>query len=131
MDWQTTNATARSSSNTIKFPAAKHGVWTYTAYVNVLWADNLGNNKGAGGYILQGTIANIDNTITQVGSGTIIKNVTNTTPANNVSIELNTYGGFNAMDLRASGVAGYVMLWSATVNLNQLHWSTSEAFTAT
>lgn len=133
MNWQTTDVSSqsRSTSNTIKFPTSKHGVWTYTAYVNVLWSDNQGNNKGAGGYVLQGTVANIDNTITQVGSGTVIKNVSSATPANNVSIELNTYGGYNVMDLRASGVGGYVMLWSATVNINQLHWSTSELYTAT
>lgn len=133
MNWQTTDLSSqsRSSSNTIKFPTSKHGVWTYNAYVNVLWSDNQGNNKGAGGYVLQGTIANIDNTLTQVGSGTTIKNVTSNIPANNVSLELNNYGGYNVMDFRASGVAGYTMLWSATVNINQLHWSTSELFSAT
>lgn len=133
MNWQTTDLSSqsRSSSNTIKFPSSKHGVWTYTAYVNVLWSDNQGSNKGAGGYILQGTLANIDNNLTQVGSGSVIKNVTSNTPANNVSLELNTYAGYNVMDFRASGVAGYTMLWSATVNINQLHWSTSELFSAT
>jgi hypothetical protein len=132
MNWQTTDVSSqsRSASNTIKFPLNKEGSWTYQAYVNVLWSDNQGNNKGAGGYILQGTIANLDNTMTHVGTPTVVKNVVSSIPANNISIELNSYAGYNAMDFRASGVVGYVMLWSATVNINQLHWSTSELYTA-
>jgi len=133
MNWRTndTNTHSRTTSNTIKFPSEKYGVWTYQAYVNVLWADNTNNNRGAGGYILQGTIANLDGTLTTVGSGTVIKNVTSNTPANNVNIKLDTVGPFNTMNIEVSGVSSYVMLWSATVNINQLHWPTTDVLSAT
>ena len=120
-NWQTTSNTIRTSNNTIRFPTNKYGVWTFRAYVNVLW-QNISSTEvqGAGGYIIDGTVASLSGGFTMVGTTGLTSWATSSVPQR-ILIDVDS-NAFKSLDFRASGSAGYNMLWSSTVQLNQLVW---------
>lgn len=126
-NWQTTNGTARSTNNTIRFPNNRYGVWTFRAYVNVLWQNILSpGDQGAGGYIIEGTVASLSGSFSLVGTTGVTSWMSSVVP-NRVLVDINS-NSFQSLDFRASGSAGYNMLWSSTVQLNQLTWPSSLSF---
>lgn len=116
--------TSRSANNSIRFPTDMHGVWTFRAYVNVLWQSITdSSNMGAGGYIVEGTVANLNTGFTMVGT-TGVQSFMSAGVSNNIAVSGNN-SAFNSLDITVSGSAGYNMLWSSTVQINQLAWPTN------
>jgi len=131
-NWQTVTGqqTTRSSNNVIRFPSDKYGVWSFTAYVNVIWQlQSDSTSMGAGGYIVQGTVSNLVNSFTLVGTTGVTSFMSSAVP-NTISVVPNTTT-FNSLDISVSGSAGYNMLWSSTVNINQLMWPQDLTFSST
>lgn len=120
-NWQTTSSTTRSPNNTIRFPNNRYGVWTFRAYINVLWQSISDSQvQGAGGYIIDGTVASLSGGFTMVGTTGLTSWATSSVPQR-VLVDVDS-NSFQSLDFRASGSAGYNMLWSSTVQLNQLTW---------
>lgn len=129
MDWSRTNETARSFYNTIKFPSNARGVWTYTAYVNVLWSGNNTSTVGAAGYIINGAVGKMETALTALGDYSI----TGWKSSNDVGHLVKPYinaenGNAWALDFQVSGSNLYTMFWSSTININQLHWPSDSLF---
>lgn len=129
MDWSQHNASnGRSFYNTIKFPRNARGVWTYTAYVNVLWSGVSSNLVGGGGYIINGSVGKLQNNLTSFGDYSITGWVSSDDVSHLVRPLVNDGNGEWALDFQVSGSNLHRMLWSATININQLHWPKDSAF---
>ena len=124
---------SRTVTNTIVFPDNAYGVWTYTAYVNVMWSGNA--TMGGAGYVINGAVGRFSlNTNALVDLGYTLDSWTsNSQVAHNIKPEVkNDIGGSKqTLEFTASGNALYIMLWSATININQTHWPIDSAFTST
>lgn len=132
MDWSQHNpSNGRSFYNTIKFPRNARGIWTYTAYVNVLWSGVSAipdQAVGGGGYIINGSVGKLDTNLTSFGNYSITGWVSSNNVGHLVRPIVNDGNDEWALDFQVSGSNLYRMLWSATININQLHWPRTSAF---
>lgn len=129
MDWNTSNNSDTSAYNTMTIQNNIRAVWSFTAYVNVMWhlTGNSAVDKGAGAYIINGAVAQANNSASLIGVPQKIRFSSSSAIPHDVDIVINDD---RRVDIRVSGANDYTMLWSSTINVNQTHWRETSLFSA-